>query len=167
MLQHLDRWAGWVQRISIAIASTGFVVVTGAFLWTVLCRYLLGSPSTIGEELAITVYLWVVMIGASLAIDLKDHVAFDLLTALLPPRVSAAAVALGALICGALLAITLPQTVDYIAFLWREKTPVMRIPLNWLYLCFAVMQASIALKLLVLGLHSTRAAITGRIGQTP
>lgn len=144
----LDIVSRLISRLATVLAGIGFIVVTLAFLWTVFCRFVLQAPSAISEEVAIATYLWVMMIGASLAVGLRQHVSFDLLTAFLPPRAGRAVAALGALAAGALLLATLPETLDYIAFLWREKTPVMRLPLNWLYLCFALMQGALGLKLL-------------------
>lgn len=161
-LRRLDRVGVWIQRLSTALAATGFAVVVGAFIWTVFCRYVLHDPSTNSEEIAIVVYLWVVTLGASLAIRLDEHIAFDLLTSLLPRRPAALLAGLGALVAGAVLLIALPYTLDYIAFLWREKTTVLRLPLNWLYLCFGIMQGALGLKLL---LEALRQAAT--LGPSP
>lgn len=148
VLRRLSLAGAWIERIASALAAAGFAVVTGAFVWTVFCRYVLRDPSTSSEELAIVVYLWVVTLGASLAMRLDSHISFDLLTSILPRRAGAVLAGLGALIAGAVLLIALPYTIDYINFLWRERTTVMRLPLNWLYLCFGIMQGAFALKLL-------------------
>jgi TRAP-type transport system small permease protein len=148
-LRRLDRAGVWIEHLSTALAASGFAVVVGAFIWTVFCRYVLHDPSTKSEEIAIVVYLWVVTVGASLAIKLDEHIAFDLLTSLLPTRPAALIAGTGALIAAAVLLIALPYTLDYIAFLWREKTTVLRLPLNWLYFCFGIMQAALGVKLLL------------------
>ena len=152
-LSRLDRTGLWIERVATVLAASGFAVVCGAFIWTVFCRFVLHDPSTRSEELAIVVYLWVVTLGAALAVRLNDHIAFDLLTTLLPTRAAAILTGLGALVAGIVLLAALPYTLDYIAFLWREKTTVLRLPLNWLYLCFGIMQGALGLKLLVDALH--------------
>lgn len=152
-LRRLDRVGVWIEHLATALSAAGFLVVVGAFVWTVICRYVLHDPSTQSEELAIVTYLWVVTLGASMAIRLQDHISFDLLTSLLPRRAAAALAGLGMLIAGAVLLIALPYTLDYIAFLWREKTAVLRLPLNWTYLCFGIMQGALGVKLVLEALH--------------
>lgn len=148
-LSRLDRAGLWIERGAVILAAIGFTVVCGAFIWTVVCRYILHDPSTSSEELAVVVYLWVVTLGAALAVRYNEHIAFDLLTSVLSRKPAALLSGLGALVAGVILLATLPYTIDYINFLWREKTAVMRIPLNWLYLCFGIMQGALAVKLLV------------------
>ncbi|QPM90256.1 TRAP transporter small permease [Pseudooceanicola algae] len=149
ILRRLDRAGAGVQRGAEILTSLGFLAVSGCFIWTVICRYLLRDPSTTSEELSIVIYLWVITVGASLAVRLEEHVAFDLLASLLPPRGAALLTGVGALIAGAILLATLPFTIDFIAFLWREKTTVMRIPLSRLYACFAILQGGLGAKLLI------------------
>jgi TRAP-type C4-dicarboxylate transport system permease small subunit len=45
-----------------------------------------------------------------------------------------------------LFAYVLPDTVDYIAFLWRERTPVLGWRLDHVYLCFGVFIATVPLR---------------------
>ena len=149
LLSRLDRAGLWIERGAIFLAASGFAVGCGAFIWTVFCRYVLHDPSTNSEELAVVVYLWVVTLGAAMAVRYDEHIAFDLLSSVLHRKPAAVLVGLGALVAGVILLATLPYTLDYINFLWREKTAVMRIPLNWLYLCFGIMQGALGLKLLV------------------
>ncbi|NIZ07980.1 TRAP transporter small permease [Pseudooceanicola sp. HF7] len=161
-LRRLERAGVWLQRGAEILTSLGFIAVSGAFIWTVVCRYLLRDPSHTSEELAIVIYLWVITIGASLAVRLEEHVAFDLLASLLPPRATALLVGLGSLVAGGILLAALPFTIDYIAFLWREKTTVMRIPLNQLYACFAVLQGGLGVKLVI---EAARQAVIFRSGR--
>jgi len=32
----------------------------------------------------------------------------------------------------------LPGSLGYIRFLWRERTPVLNLPLDWVYSCFGI-----------------------------
>ncbi|CCN46503.1 putative TRAP-type C4-dicarboxylate transport system, small permease component [Vibrio nigripulchritudo MADA3029] len=49
-------------------------------VWQVLSRYVIGKPSTITDELARYLFMWVALIGAAYTTGLKRHLAIDLLT---------------------------------------------------------------------------------------
>ncbi|MGD8110817.1 TRAP transporter small permease [Vibrio sp. NTOU-M3] len=49
-------------------------------IWQVLSRYVIGKPSTVTDELARYLFMWVALIGAAYTTGLKRHLAIDLLT---------------------------------------------------------------------------------------
>ncbi|CEO41541.1 TRAP transporter small permease [Photobacterium kishitanii] len=49
-------------------------------IWQVLSRYVIGKPSTITDELARYLFMWVALIGAAYTTGQKRHLAIDLLT---------------------------------------------------------------------------------------
>ena len=71
----------------VALINKGLAVFTiclSAFLvfcvtWQVLSRYILSSPSTITDELARYLFMWVAMIGAAYTTGQHRHLAIDLL----------------------------------------------------------------------------------------
>ena len=151
----LSRIGFAVERTATVLATLLFATVVCAFVWSVVSRYLMGDPSRYGEETAIVAYLWVVMIGAGLACGIKDHVSLDIFVDALPPRAAGVATVLGAAIAGGLMLALLPTTVDYVQFLWRERTPAMRLRLDLVYACFPVFQGAIGLRLAI---HAVREA---------
>jgi TRAP-type C4-dicarboxylate transport system permease small subunit len=54
----------------------------------------------------------------------------------------------GALCAAGLLFWALPKIADYVAFLWRERTPVLQWRQDFLYACFPAFVAMVALRLL-------------------
>jgi len=77
---------------------------------------------------------------------LREHVSFDLVHQALPPR--AAAIlwrAVCALVAVALLA-ALPKLWNFVAFLWRERTPALQWRLDVVYACFVLFIAAAALR---------------------
>ena len=42
------------------------------------------------------------------------------------------------LLIGGVFAWAAPGSLDYIAFLWREHTPVLNLPLDYVYACFGI-----------------------------
>lgn len=146
------------RRIAEAAATLGFAAMVGLFGWTVWQRYGMGSPSRWSDELCALIFLWVVFGGAALALPLKEQVAVGLLHEAAPPAVRRAMESVGFGVAGAILLAALPVTVDYVAFLWRERTPALMWPLDRAYAIFAVFQGLIGLRLVLHG----AAALLGR-----
>jgi TRAP-type C4-dicarboxylate transport system permease small subunit len=49
-------------------------------IWQVFSRYVIGEPSTVTDELARYLFMWVALIGAAYTSGAKRHLAIDLLT---------------------------------------------------------------------------------------
>ncbi|MGF1777999.1 TRAP transporter small permease [Vibrio nomapromontoriensis] len=72
-----------VKYINKGLAA--FTISLSTFLvfcvvWQVLSRYVIGKPSTVTDELARYLFMWVALIGAAYTTGLKRHLAIDLLT---------------------------------------------------------------------------------------
>ncbi|MFA0414651.1 TRAP transporter small permease [Vibrio renipiscarius] len=72
-----------VEYINKGLAT--FTVSLSTFLvlcvvWQVLSRYIIGRPSTVTDELARYLFMWVALIGAAYTTGQKRHLAIDLLT---------------------------------------------------------------------------------------
>jgi len=72
-----------VSYINKGLAA--FTVSLSTFLvfcviWQVVSRYVIGKPSTVTDELARYLFMWVALIGAAYTTGLKRHLAIDLLT---------------------------------------------------------------------------------------
>lgn len=139
------------RRTAEAAATLAFATMVGLFGWTVWQRYGVGVPSRWSDELCALIFLWVVFGGAALALPLKEQVAVGLLTEAVPPPVRRALEGVGFLAAGAILLASLPVTADYVAFLWRERTPALMWPLDRAYAVFALFQGLIGLRLALRG----------------
>ena len=69
----------------------GLLVFLMAFLvvdvlWQVVSRYVLVSPSSVTDELAGYLLIWVGLLGAAYVAGKNEHLAIDLLPRYLPPR---------------------------------------------------------------------------------
>ncbi|TCP96556.1 TRAP-type C4-dicarboxylate transport system permease small subunit [Cricetibacter osteomyelitidis] len=65
------------------VLSTLCVIVCAALVvcvvWQVFSRYILNDPSTVTEELARFLFIWVGLVGAAYGLGQKKHLAIDLL----------------------------------------------------------------------------------------
>ncbi len=65
-----------LTRLIIVISSLLVICV----VWQVLSRYVLASPSTATDELARFLFMWVGLLAAAYGVNVKSHLAIDLLT---------------------------------------------------------------------------------------
>ena len=130
-------------------ATLSFAALAGLLAYTVWQRYVMGTPSRWSDELAMILFLWIIFSAAALVVPYRDQIAVGLLTDKVPPPAERWLVSVGAGLAGVILLATLPVTLDYIAFLWRERTPAMRLRLNHVYLVFGLFQGLVALSLIL------------------
>ncbi|MBS9422613.1 TRAP transporter small permease [Photorhabdus caribbeanensis] len=123
-----------------------FTVSLSVFLvfcvtWQVVSRYVFGAPSTVTDELARYLFMWVAMIGAAYTTGQHRHLAIDLLTMKLKGigknsvgLVIQAAIALFASIVlvygGSILVISTLET--------KQITPALGLPMGYVYLCLPI-----------------------------
>jgi TRAP-type C4-dicarboxylate transport system permease small subunit len=137
-----------LRRLADLVGAALFAALFATFIYATASRFLLNRPITWGDELAAILMLWATFWAAALMIAEKDHVAVDVVYVLAPPRGQRVLGLVASIGFGLLFLAALPATWDYIAFLWRERTSVLRIRLDWLYLCFALFVAAVAARLL-------------------
>jgi TRAP-type C4-dicarboxylate transport system permease small subunit len=118
------------------------------FIAGVVMRYAVGQPLTWSDEVCVVLLLWSTFWAAAFVVKIGEHVTFEMLHAAAAPqgrRLMALAAMLG---FGALLLAALPATYGYVAFLWRETTPTLRLRLDYVYACFPLFIAVIGVRLL-------------------
>lgn len=138
-----------VRRLVEAAATLSFAALAGLLAYTVWQRHVMGTPSRWSDEMAMILLLWTIFSAAALVVPYRDQIAVGLLTDGLRPAWNRRLQALGLALAGAILLAALPVTLDYIAFLWRERTPALRLPLNRVYLVFGLFQGIVALSLML------------------
>lgn len=61
-------------------------VLFGVLIWQVITRYVLNDPSTVTEEAARYLYVWVVFFGAAAAVSTRSHIGMPFVVERLPVR---------------------------------------------------------------------------------
>lgn len=125
-----------------------FAVMFGAFLLQIFSRYVMSDPLPWTDEVALIAFLWLVFWTCGLILTDREQVRFDIFVRALPQGAQRLTAALGHLLVVGLFGAALPTILDYIAFLWREKTPVLQISLDWVYACFGLALVAIVLRAL-------------------
>ena len=76
----MNKLVGYINRglAMFTVSLSSFLVF--CVIWQVISRYVIGKPSTVTDELARYLFMWVALIGAAYTTGQKRHLAIDLLT---------------------------------------------------------------------------------------
>jgi len=126
-----------INRRAVAIESllagslvfTVFVVV----LLQVVMRYVFQRPNPWSEELSRFGFIWLSMLGAALAVELRTHFVFDQLVARLRPKLKmlvrfcstafVAVLAIGLIVFG----------LELVDLARSQRSPALNLPISWIY----------------------------------
>ncbi|MBO6895362.1 MAG: TRAP transporter small permease [Roseibium sp.] len=72
----ITRGVDLILRLVITIA---FAVLVACVIWQVFSRYVLESPSTVTDEMARFLFIWVALLGGAYTLGQRRHLAIDLL----------------------------------------------------------------------------------------
>ena len=142
------RGLAWLMRPLEAFACLLLVGLIGLILVAVFSRYVLGAPITASDEVASLLFLWVVMLGAVIAIERNEHLRLALVLNRVHPRTAKRLEALGLVVVLAFLLGLFPAALDH---WWFEKdltAPALDISVGWR---MAGLPIGLGLMLLVVG----------------
>jgi TRAP-type C4-dicarboxylate transport system permease small subunit len=129
-----------------AIGAGLFALMLVVFLVQIVARFVFNRPLPWTDELAVVLYVWVILWAAAFMVPTREHVVFDLVYNAVGPRTRRAMQAVGALLIGVLAAWALPGSWDYVRFMAREGTPVLGLPFSWVYLPFVALLVTLLLR---------------------
>jgi TRAP-type C4-dicarboxylate transport system permease small subunit len=129
----------WLKTGADAVGAGLFAAMFGVFLVQITARFVFNKPLPWSDELAVVLYVWVILWAAAFMVPSREHVVFDLLYHAVGPRTKRAMQAVGALLIGVLAAWALPGSWDYVRFMGREGTPVLSLPFSWVFLPFVML----------------------------
>src|ERR1700734_25493 len=130
--------AARARHIADWIAAAMFAAVFLIFNYKIFTRYFEHNEAVWADEVLVILFIWIIFWTQAFVVRDRDQITFDLIYRLLPARGRrAAALARHALVGGVFLW-SLPGSLGYIRFLWREHTPVLNLPLDLVYSCFGL-----------------------------
>ena len=80
----LERLNEWIQTLSAILLS----IMTILVLAQIFFRYILGNPLGETQELSIYAMVWVIMLGSTIAVRNKTHIAVNYFVELLPQKLA-------------------------------------------------------------------------------
>jgi TRAP-type C4-dicarboxylate transport system permease small subunit len=138
-----------LQQLANVIGVGLFIALFIVFLIQITARFFFNKPLPWTDEMAVVLYVWVILWACATMVPAKDHVVFDLAYNAMPVQVKRGFALLGAVLIGGLAAYALPGSWDYVQFMKREGTPVLGIPFNWVFIPFVLLLIALVLRGLV------------------
>lgn len=91
-------------------------------------------------------FIWTVFWAAAFMVPIRDHVTFDVVYDRASPQKKRALSIIAMLAVIVAFSVLIPYTWEYLDFLQRKKSPVLRIPMHWIYGCYILFIAGFALQ---------------------
>ena len=129
-----------------AIGGILFLTLFIVFVIQITARFGFNKPLAWTDELAVILYVWIILWAAAFVVPAREHVAFDLLWNSAGHRARQVMQIVGNLLIGGLALCGIPATWDYVTFMKREGTPVLGLSFMWVFLPFVFLLATVALR---------------------
>ncbi len=138
-----------LRRIPEALTAAMFAAVFAIFVLKIVMRYAAGDPLAWADELCVVLFIWIIFVANAALVPDRQQISFDLLYRHLSEPWQRAIGILRAALVACVFAAALPGSLDYIAFLWRERTPVLQWRLDAVYACFGLFMIAVILRRLI------------------
>jgi TRAP-type C4-dicarboxylate transport system permease small subunit len=139
---------GPLKKLAEWIGVTMFASVFLIFNYKIVTRYLGHNEAAWTDEVSVILFIWIVFWANAFLVPDKDQITFDLAYRPLPERFKRGFALARAILIGGIVLWALPGSLDYIAFLWRERTPVLNLRLDIIYSCFGIFLIAVVFRAL-------------------
>lgn len=129
-LQELNRA---LVAIETYTAGALLVAVAGVVLLQVLMRYLFAYPNPWSEEVSRYCFIWLSLLGASLAVEHRAHFRFDQVTGKLAPRAKKAVEAFATAVVLGLALLLIGTGIALMDLTVGERSPALNLPVALVY----------------------------------
>ena len=135
-----------LQKVANLIGGGLFIALFIVFVIQVAARFAFDQPMAWTDEMAVILYVWVILWAAAFVVPEREHVVFDLVWNHMPYRGRQVMAIAGNLLVGGLALCGIPGCWDYVHFMAREGTPVLGMPFMWVFLPFVFMLVALVLR---------------------
>jgi len=148
--------AGWqarLGRVASLVPALLFALVFLIFNYKIVTRYLEHDEAAWADEVSVILFIWIIFWANAFVVRDREQIVFDLVYRPLPERWKRWLAVARALLIGGIFVWALPGSLDYILFLWRERTPVLNLRLDIVYSCFGIFLIAVVVRSLWLVLR--------------
>ena len=135
-----------LKKAANAVGGGLFLALFMVFLVQIAARFGFNKPMPWTDEIAVVLYLWVILWSAALVVPEREHVVFDLVWNSVGYRTRQVMRIAGNLLVGGLALAAIPASWDYVRFMGREGTPVLGVPFSWVFLPFVILLAALVVR---------------------
>lgn len=122
-----------LRFVTEIVGATLFFATFTGFVVQIFFRYALGNPVTWTEEVTMILFLWTVFWSAAFMVRIKEHVCFDVVYDVVSDNTRRIMSVFAMILLVVAFVMLMPRTVDYLEFLMRKKSPVLRIRMPYIY----------------------------------
>ena len=144
--------ARFLKACANVIGGGLFLALFLVFVVQVVARFVFDRPLPWSDELAVVLYVWIILWACAFMVPTREHVMFDLLWQAATRRQRRVMRVAGHLMIGSLSLWALPACWDYVSFMSRDSTPVLGISFEWVFLPFVFLLAALVVRA-ILGLR--------------
>ena len=134
------------KSVANAIGGGLFLTLFSVFVIQVTARFGFNKPLAWTDELAVILYVWIILWAAAFVVPTREHVAFDLLWNSAGHRTRQVMQIVGNTLIGGLALCGIPATWDYVQFMKREGTPVLGLPFMLVFLPFVFLLVALVFR---------------------
>ncbi|MTH79078.1 TRAP transporter small permease [Paracoccus aestuariivivens] len=149
MISAIERVCLVLRTIVSALVVLLFSVMLAAVLVQVAGRYFLNFSIAQAAEIATFCQIWLVLLGAGVALSRGQHVAIDILPAKLSLPAARVALIGIALVSGTFLAVLAWGSLPLLKLGEFQTSPSLRMPMKYMYACLPIGAAYMVLELIL------------------
>lgn len=130
LMKTIDRVLGWALMILMALMVLDVT-------WQVFARFILNQPSSVTEELARFLLIWIGLLGAAYAFRMRAHLGLDIVTSNLPPKARWRTDVLANVLCFLFAAMVMVYGGSKLVLLTlelRQLSPALQVPMGYVYI---------------------------------
>lgn len=139
-------WLGWLQRSATVVAALMFAAVFLIFNYKIITRYLEHDEAVWTDEVSVILFIWILFWANAFLIRDREQITFDLCYRPMPDTTKRWMAVARLILVGGIFVWALPGTLDYLMFLWRERTPVLSLRLDLVYSCFGIFMIAVVIR---------------------
>jgi TRAP-type C4-dicarboxylate transport system permease small subunit len=128
-----------LKRAADTVGGVLFAALFVVFIVQITARFGFNKPLPWTDELAVVLYVWVILWASAFVVPEREQVVFDLVWNSVGQRTRQVMRVLGNAMIGGLALVAIPANWDYVRFMAREGTPVLGIPFSWVFLPFVLL----------------------------
>ena len=136
----------WLKTTANVIGGGLFLTMFAVFVVQIAARFIFNKPIAWTDELAVILYVWIILWGCAAIVPEHEHVVFDLVWNSVPRRARQVMNIVGNLLIGGQALAALPASWDYERFKAREGTPVLNLPFMWVFFPFVLLMLSLVIR---------------------
>jgi TRAP-type C4-dicarboxylate transport system permease small subunit len=133
----------WLRRAAHGLGGLLFLCLFAVFLIQIAARFGFNRPLPWTDELAVILYLWVILWASAFMVSEREQVVFDLVWNSVGQKARRVMRIVGHLMIGGLAAVAIPASWDYVRFMARESSPVLGVSFQWVFIPFVLLLASL------------------------